>query len=204
MKTKRDYKRDYQSHKDRAKQGGIEFLLTFEEWFRIWIDSGHLHERGRMRGQYQMARFGDTGPYAVWNVKIITGYENKLEAISRRDISAFFSQLNKGRLRSEQAKRKTSEALKGVPKSEEHKRNLSISKMGKPIYKARGRRSPRGPQTEEHKRKRLEGYLKAVEVRKTKAEKKPDFVSKFTDEHRRKIGQSVKLTHQQKKMLVIV
>lgn len=60
-----------------AQRRGIEFLLTFEEWLRIWEDSGHLHERGKFKHQYCMARFGDRGAYVVGNVFITTMEENK-------------------------------------------------------------------------------------------------------------------------------
>lgn len=62
--------------RSRARKRGIEFLLSFEEWFKVWDDSGHLHEKGRLKHQYCMARNGDKGPYAVGNVSIITVGEN--------------------------------------------------------------------------------------------------------------------------------
>lgn len=70
----------YRSHKSRAVSYGIPFLLTFYEWAAIWEESGHLLERGRKKGQYVMARFGDTGPYSTDNVKIITNADNIREA----------------------------------------------------------------------------------------------------------------------------
>jgi hypothetical protein len=68
----------YYQRGDAAKRG-ILFLLTFEEWWEIWQKSGHWHERGSGLGQYVMARFGDIGPYAVGNVKIITNKQNTAE-----------------------------------------------------------------------------------------------------------------------------
>jgi hypothetical protein len=67
---------DYNQQKHSATRRGIEFLLSFRQWFEIWQASGHWEERGRGRGKYCMARFGDCGPYAVDNVKIITNAEN--------------------------------------------------------------------------------------------------------------------------------
>ena len=64
----------YASHKCSAKKRGIPFLLTFEEWHKIWQDSGKL--RGRGSDLYCMARHNDTGPYAIGNVSIITNHEN--------------------------------------------------------------------------------------------------------------------------------
>jgi hypothetical protein len=63
-----------------AKQRGIEWKLTYEEWIHVWKASGHLHERGNYFGQYVMARYRDEGPYAVDNVRIITVTENTEEA----------------------------------------------------------------------------------------------------------------------------
>ncbi len=72
----------WQQKRDARVKRGIEFLLTYDEWLKIWEESGRLHERGTRRGMYVMARFGDKGPYAVGNVKIITHEQNCSE---RRD-----------------------------------------------------------------------------------------------------------------------
>ncbi|RYE95686.1 MAG: hypothetical protein EOO77_42410, partial [Oxalobacteraceae bacterium] len=58
----------YTSQRDKAKIRGIEWKLTFEEWDKWWVDSGHKSERGRFRGNYCMARIGDTGPYEIGNI----------------------------------------------------------------------------------------------------------------------------------------
>lgn len=75
-------KQSWHFQKARASKRGIEFLLTFEEWLKIWTDSGHLHERGRLKHQYCMARNGDCGPYAVGNVSIMTMEENQRSQIN--------------------------------------------------------------------------------------------------------------------------
>ena len=69
----------FRAHRYRAKYTDIPFLFTFEEWIKIWMDSGHWHERGKGKEKYCMARFGDKGPYAVGNVRIITNSENSKE-----------------------------------------------------------------------------------------------------------------------------
>jgi hypothetical protein len=76
---KHPFWRKYRIARADAATRGIEFLFTFDEWLDCWERSGHLHERGRCKGQYQMARIGDTGPYAPWNVKICTIEENRAE-----------------------------------------------------------------------------------------------------------------------------
>lgn len=77
----------YCTHVLGAVSRKIDFLLTYEEWYQIWFDSGHIDERGTRKGKYVMARFGDTGPYAVGNVKIITMSENIREAHTGKTIT---------------------------------------------------------------------------------------------------------------------
>ena len=86
-----------------AKKRGIGFYLTFEEWLVLWMKSGQYPNRGCRKGQYVMARFGDNGPYAFWNVEIILCEQNYKDAASK---------------------------MRGIPKSEEAKRNISKSRIG--------------------------------------------------------------------------
>lgn len=65
---------------------GIEFLMTFPEWWSIWQQSGHWHQRGRGQG-YVMARNGDIGPYAIGNVRICTQSENSKESFIKTPAS---------------------------------------------------------------------------------------------------------------------
>ncbi len=53
----------------------IAWEITFPEWCKVWEDSGKWELRGRGKG-YCMARIGDTGPYHVDNVEIITCGQN--------------------------------------------------------------------------------------------------------------------------------
>lgn len=73
-------RRKYLMQKKQAGRRGISWEMTYIQWIKIWLESGHWYERGKKRGQYQMARFGDKGPYSPDNVKIITGKENIQEA----------------------------------------------------------------------------------------------------------------------------
>lgn len=59
---------------------GVEWHFDFPTWLKIWKDSGHYAERGRNGGQYQMARKGDCGPYADWNVAIVRMESNAVAA----------------------------------------------------------------------------------------------------------------------------
>jgi hypothetical protein len=74
--------RDFRSHQHQAVGRSIEFLFTFEEWVVWWESQLGLKWqalRGNRKGQYVMARNGDIGPYAPWNVKCITQDENASE-----------------------------------------------------------------------------------------------------------------------------
>ena len=70
----------YFEQRQAAKQRGIEWALDFWQWLEIWQSSGHLHERGRCRGQFQMCRFEDIGPYASSTVRIDRMEANASEA----------------------------------------------------------------------------------------------------------------------------
>jgi hypothetical protein len=72
-------KRRFQKQRINSKRRGIPFYLTFPQWLRIWVRSGHLHESGKHCGQYCMARRGDKGAYEVGNVKIIPVEQNHRE-----------------------------------------------------------------------------------------------------------------------------
>lgn len=73
--------KSYHDQKTRSAERGIPFLLTFEQWKKIWRDSGCMNYRGRERGKYCMARFGDKGAYEVGNVKIVKTEENRAEQV---------------------------------------------------------------------------------------------------------------------------
>lgn len=64
----------YQSQKGTAACRGIAWRISLPEWKAIWVLSGHWEDRGQ--GGYVMARVGDAGPYAIWNVHICTSSEN--------------------------------------------------------------------------------------------------------------------------------
>lgn len=73
--TARTPLRRFQMHRKNAHTRGIAWELTFKEWWALWRESGHWEQCGRGKG-YCMARIGDSGPYAVGNVEIITIGQN--------------------------------------------------------------------------------------------------------------------------------
>jgi hypothetical protein len=75
-KTNYDAMRKYDVQIADAKRRGIAWQLTFDEWWKIWMQSGHWNDRGRNRGDFVMARIGHAGPYRVGNVRIVTQERN--------------------------------------------------------------------------------------------------------------------------------
>lgn len=71
----------YAAQRVAAARRGIAWLFTFPEWARLWSESGRWGERGRGKGRYCMARHGDIGPYAPWNVSIVTTEVNNRQGI---------------------------------------------------------------------------------------------------------------------------
>lgn len=70
----------YNTHKGCAKRRGIGFHFTYEEWLKVWTDSGKLAERGTGAGRYCMCRYGDQGDYEAGNVYIATTGDNLQES----------------------------------------------------------------------------------------------------------------------------
>jgi hypothetical protein len=60
---------------------GIEWNLTFQEWWDWWQATGHYNERGCKKGMYVMSRPGDKGPYALNNIVCKTHVDNTLECL---------------------------------------------------------------------------------------------------------------------------
>lgn len=71
-------KHKWQLHRTNAKMRGIEFKLTFEEWFCWWMDTGHYMERGREVGKYVMGRIGDKGAYELGNIECVQAQKNSV------------------------------------------------------------------------------------------------------------------------------
>lgn len=78
-RSDRSLRYDYNLQGRHAVERGIAWEITFEEWLRVWKESGHLNLRGKGVGRYCMSRYGDAGPYAVGNVCIKLLSENSAE-----------------------------------------------------------------------------------------------------------------------------
>jgi hypothetical protein len=118
----RSDRKKYTSHKSSAKFRGIDFKLTFEEWFDIWQKSGHYHERGRGVGSYVMSRIQDKGAYEVGNVFIQSNSDNVKQAMHTGP---------KNLRHSTETKILFSKQRKGHTKSSEWRDKIRLSNLGK-------------------------------------------------------------------------
>lgn len=78
----RKAKQAYFQHRGNAALRDIEFHFTFQEWIEWWeqhLGQDWQKKRGCRRGQYVMARYNDTGPYVLGNVKCILAEDNHIE-----------------------------------------------------------------------------------------------------------------------------
>lgn len=142
MATKNPFLKRYTQQKSNAMSRGIEFLLSFDDWTKIWLESGKWEERGRGIGKYCMCRFNDVGNYELNNVYIGLSTLNVSEG-------------NKGKIDSVETRQKKSVALSGKPhpwsvgeKNPMHRPEVK-AKMGAAIgganhYKAIGVTTPKG------------------------------------------------------------
>ena len=62
--------------KKQASIRGIDWSLSFDDWFNFWQESGHWEDRGQKAHQYCMCRYMDRGPYSLENIYIDTTSSN--------------------------------------------------------------------------------------------------------------------------------
>ena len=72
----------YMMQKAQAKSRGLGFSLSFEEWWKIWQESGQWENRGKAADQYCMGRKLDAGGYEVGNVEIVQVAHNIRDQMS--------------------------------------------------------------------------------------------------------------------------
>lgn len=58
-------------HRAQAKFRGEAYELSAEQWYGVWVDSGHHLQCGRCKGSYSMKRIDESQPWAEDNVHII-------------------------------------------------------------------------------------------------------------------------------------
>jgi hypothetical protein len=67
---------------------GMVWELTYEQWWRIWQESGHWTERGSKGSQYGLFRLNPEGPFSVENVAVQLYSKVARERI-RRQMAAY-------------------------------------------------------------------------------------------------------------------
>ena len=67
--------RAYIAQRRNARVRGIAWEFTFATWWDVWVTSGKWELRGRWTG-YEMARYGDVGPYSPSNIYICDHGQN--------------------------------------------------------------------------------------------------------------------------------
>jgi hypothetical protein len=78
MSSKNAATQAFDRQRRNAKRRGIPFLLTFEEWWDWWQTDGRWLNRGSKSSNFQMARIGDAGPYALGNIYCSVARDNWL------------------------------------------------------------------------------------------------------------------------------
>lgn len=70
-------KKAYDDQLRHAVERGIDWQLSYEDWLELWLVSGKWFSRGKKKGQYQMCRYGDAGPYSLKNCYIGSVEQNQ-------------------------------------------------------------------------------------------------------------------------------
>lgn len=86
----------YNSHKSNARYRGIEFNLTFEQWYDWWLSQGIDKNTVDIKHDGQspcMCRFNDIGAYEIGNIYFDTRSNNIRDFGLRRDYSSQFKKV---------------------------------------------------------------------------------------------------------------
>lgn len=75
---KHPYYTSFNDQRQHAKRRNIEWQFDFNTWIDWWGED--IVNRGRNKGQFVMARHGDTGPYHPENVRKALCSENVSES----------------------------------------------------------------------------------------------------------------------------
>lgn len=109
----------------------IAWELTYEQWLKIWLDSGHWNNRGKGKGKYCMARTNDIGPYAVGNVRITTFEANRSEQKFSDKTLEKMQLARLGKKQSAETVAKRANSNKGKKRSLEARIKMRQVKLGK-------------------------------------------------------------------------
>ena len=74
-----DWFNRFRIQRHRAFERNVDWHFDFLTWLKWWSDTGHIDDRGRQAGEYQMCRYGDVGPYSSDNCYCVTGEQNRTD-----------------------------------------------------------------------------------------------------------------------------
>lgn len=87
----------YRGQLSMARKRHIAWLFTPKEWWAWWQVDDRWKNRGRRRGNFVMARIGDSGPYSVGNVYCTTPLGNSKDVpFEVRRTAGIMSAVTKG------------------------------------------------------------------------------------------------------------
>lgn len=94
----------YKTQRKHARERGIGFFLSYEEWIEWWGED--IEKRGRGKGKLQMCRYHDEGFYELGNIYKSTHEDNirlrnelgnhKSKILSADEISTIENMLKQG------------------------------------------------------------------------------------------------------------
>jgi hypothetical protein len=61
----------FSRQKANAVARGVNWELSFDDWWKVWEDSGKYPERGRLTGQYALVRKNPDASFNLNNIHII-------------------------------------------------------------------------------------------------------------------------------------
>lgn len=108
MPVKDPWYKKYLNIKGRAKERGLVFSLSFEDYKDLAAQAGITEpsQIGRISGKYQMARIGDIGGYELGNCRFVLKEQNDKEALEN-GCYEHISGLRKGKTKTEDSGRLT-------------------------------------------------------------------------------------------------
>ena len=76
-------KKAFKEQKRRARQRGVSFEMSFDQWRDFWTEDDRWSRRGTGADNLVMSRIGDEGAYKVGNVVCQTQRENGLDYLRK-------------------------------------------------------------------------------------------------------------------------
>jgi hypothetical protein len=85
-------KAKYCSQRGLSRRRGIEFNLSFDQWYQWWLDQGvdkNIKNPNQSANDLTMGRKGDAGGYTLDNIECVTRSKNSKDAWSNKRYKVF-------------------------------------------------------------------------------------------------------------------